>query len=246
MKTIREKLHDSAATFAGFFRKEFIQIFRDRKMIAVLFFIPVMQLVMFGLALTSEVKNIKLAIIGKPSPIAREIERRALESGWFKSAGIFQNDIGSPAELIISGKAEAALILPYEGLNRNFQGLAAAGSGPAGQASAKQKAANSISFFYESGKMAQNGKPAQLLINAINAQRAQQISAYVSQILARIAAEKGMPQSAMKIENRIMFNHYLETKNFMVPALAAMGSYLVILLVCAMSITKEKETGTME
>ena len=227
---MRKKLKDSAATFSGFFRKEFIQIFRDRKMIAVLFFIPLMQLVMFGLALTSEVKNIKLAIIGKPSPITREIERRTLESGWFKSAGIFQYDIGNPAELIISGKAEAALVIPYEGLEKNFQGQASAGN---------------AGYSYE-GKKAEHGKPAQLLINAINAQRAQQISAYVSQILARIASERGNMQAAMQIETKIMFNHYLETKNFMVPALAAMGSYLVIMLVCAMSITKEKETGTME
>ena len=49
-----------ARTLAGFIFKEFTQIFRDPKMIVALFFIPLMQLVMFGLALTSEVKNIEL------------------------------------------------------------------------------------------------------------------------------------------------------------------------------------------
>ena len=44
----------------GLIRKEFIQIFRDPKMIAAILFIPIMQLTLFGLALTSEVKNIKM------------------------------------------------------------------------------------------------------------------------------------------------------------------------------------------
>ena len=65
-------------TLRGFIRKEFIHIFRDRKMIAVLFFIPTVQMIMFGLALTSEVKNIELAIYSKPNPIARKIQSKAI------------------------------------------------------------------------------------------------------------------------------------------------------------------------
>ena len=50
-------------TLAGFIKKEFIQITRDPKMIVAIFFIPVMQTVMFGLALTSDVKNIEFLVV---------------------------------------------------------------------------------------------------------------------------------------------------------------------------------------
>jgi ABC-2 type transport system permease protein len=200
----------------GFMTKEFIQIFRDKKMTGAIFFIPILQLIMFGTALTSEVKNIKFAVVSKPSKIAREIESKALASGWFEKAkNINGGQIADPAELILSQKAEAVLIAPKEGFEFAFE----------------------------------RGKPAQLLINAINAQRAQQIDMYVKQILAGIAKNYGYDINAASLINmdvRVMYNHYMNTSDYMLPALIAMASFIVMLAVCSMSITKEKETGTME
>ncbi|MBO4556471.1 MAG: ABC transporter permease, partial [Elusimicrobiales bacterium] len=204
-------------TLRGFIRKEFIHIFRDKKMIAVLFFIPTVQMIMFGLALTSEVKNIELAIYSKPNPIARKIQSKAIESGWFAKADIIYGN-EEPSAIIEEGRTEAVLVFPEEG----------------------------------SAKIMEKGGSAQLLINAINAQRAQQINAYISQIFSQASQETAKQAgidsavNAIHIEYRVMYNHYLDTKNFMVPALVVMAGFMVILLVCAMSITKEKETGTME
>jgi ABC-2 type transport system permease protein len=201
----------------GFIKKEFIQIFRDKKMIGAIFFIPIIQLIMFGTALTSEVRNIKFAVISKPTEISREIETKAFASGWFKKAkGVSGARVSDPAELILSQKAEAVLIAPKEGFE----------------------------FAFERG-----GKPVQLLINAINAQRAQQIDMYVKQIIMETAKELGYDITAAGIINidvRIMYNHYMNTSDYMLPALIAMASFIVLLAVCSMSITKEKETGTME
>lgn len=204
-------------TLRGFIRKEFIHIFRDRKMIAVLFFIPTVQMVMFGLALTSEVKNIELAIYSKPNPIARKIQSKAIESGWFAKADIIYGN-EEPSAIIEEGRAEAVLVFPEEG--------------PA--------------------KIMEKGGSAQLLINAINAQRAQQINAYISQIFTKASQETAKQAgidsagNAIHIDCRVLYNHYMDTKNFMIPALSVMAGFMAILLVCAMSITKEKETGTME
>ncbi len=139
---------------AGFIIKEFIQILRDRKMIGAIFFIPVIQLVMFGFALTSEVKNITLVMVSPPSKMARDIEARALASGWFSRVDINGAQIADPAELLTSQKAEAALVAPKEGFEYAFEHL---------------------------------DKPAQLLINAINAQRAQQVDGYIKQIVLQTA-----------------------------------------------------------
>lgn len=201
-----------ALTLAGFIKKEFSQILRDPKMIVALVFIPVVQLVMFGSALTSEVKNITFAVVSSPSQIASDIKAKAAASGWFKivDAG------GDPAELILSQKAEAVLVAPKEG------------------------------FEYA---LARGDKPAQLLINAINAQRAQQVDGYVKQIVLEVAAERGFDLAAggiIKMDTRVLYNHYMTTAYYMIPALIAMAAFIVILIVSSMAIAKEKETGTME
>ena len=204
-------------TLAGFIRKEFIQIFRDPKMLVALFFIPLMQLIMFGLALTSEVKNIELAVISRPSALAREVQTRALASGWFKNVqGIDPQNITAPSQLLTRRQAEAVLVAPAEGLEAALE---------------------------------RGDKPVQILVNAINAQRAQQVDTYIRQILARTAAAHGYNLSGpglIQLDTRVLFNHYMDTTDFMVPALLVMSSFIVLLIVCSMSITKEKETGTME
>lgn len=204
-------------TLAGFIAKEFTQIFRDPKMIVALFFIPLMQLIMFGLALTSEVKNIEFAVVSRPSALAREVQTRALASGWFKKAEHIDGaNVPDPAALLTQRRAEAVLVAPAEGLEAALE---------------------------------RGDKPVQLLINAINAQRAQQVETYVRQILARAAASHGYNLAGaglIELDIRVMFNHYMDTTDFMVPALLVMSSFIVLLIVCSMSITKEKETGTME
>lgn len=203
-------------TLIGFIKKEFIQISRDPKMLVAIFFIPVMQTIMFGLALTNEVKNIEFLVVSKPSPIAREITRRALASGWFKEVKDVNGvQAENPSSLLLDNRAEAVLIAPKEGFEYALE----------------------------------HGKPIQLLINAINAQRAQQVEAYVKQIIARVAEDRGANNYSVGViglDYKVMFNHYMDTADFMVPALMVMATFLVMSLVCAMAITKEKETGTME
>lgn len=203
-------------TLAGFIKKEFIQIVRDRKMIVAIFFIPVMQTVMFGLALTSEVKNIEFMVVSKPDAVARQITDKALASGWFKAVkGINGAQVQAPESLLLTQKAEAVLIAPKEGL----------------------------AYALEHGD-----KPIQLLVNAINAQRAQQVEGYVKQIVARVAAKNGYNTGAslIDLDTRVLFNHYMNTTDFMIPALMVMSTFVVIMVVSSMAITKEKETGTME
>ncbi|WP_424244342.1 ABC-2 type transport system permease protein [Elusimicrobium posterum] len=204
-------------TLRGFIRKEFEQILRSKQMIVALVFIPVVQLVMFGSALTSEVKNIKFVVVSKPTKIAQQIEERALSSGWFKEVkDINGAQVLDPADILIRQKAEAVLVAPKEGFE----------------------------YALEHGD-----KPIQLLINAVNAQRAQQVDTYVKQIIAEIAVANGYDINAMSLINmdiRVMYNHYMNTSDFMIPALIAMATFIVLLVVCSMSIAKEKETGTME
>ena len=68
----------------AFVKKELRQALRDPRMKFLLFVMPVIQLTIFGLALNSDVKNIKL--YARPmanDPLLRDVKRDALASGWF-------------------------------------------------------------------------------------------------------------------------------------------------------------------
>ena len=53
--------------FIAFVRKEFFHIFRDRRTMLILLGMPVVQIILFGFAITTEVKNVRVAVLD-PSP----------------------------------------------------------------------------------------------------------------------------------------------------------------------------------
>src|SRR5688572_30025848 len=58
--------------FITFLRKEFAHVLRDRKTLLILFGMPIMQILIFGFALTNEVKNAKIVIVDKAKDIATQ------------------------------------------------------------------------------------------------------------------------------------------------------------------------------
>lgn len=63
-------------TFFAFVKKEFFHILRDKRTILILMGMPVMQIVLFGFALSTEVKNIKVAVM---APVQDEMIRQLVE-----------------------------------------------------------------------------------------------------------------------------------------------------------------------
>jgi len=99
-------------------RKELIQTLRDVRMRVLLFGAPIIQLTIFGLALSTEIKNIKLAAFSQPEDaMFRRVAEGFYASGWFVRINHMPG--ADPFELIASGRADAALISPKEGLARS-------------------------------------------------------------------------------------------------------------------------------
>ena len=108
-------------TLLGFIRKEFIQALRDPRMRVVLFFVPVIQLTLFGVALSNEVKNVRLAAVyGPKDSLARQVVDHAYGSGWFLPAATSPSE-NDPFRWIQSGDADAVLIAPGEGLEHEIE-----------------------------------------------------------------------------------------------------------------------------
>jgi ABC-2 type transport system permease protein len=185
--------------------------------IGALLFVPIIQTIIFSIALSNEVKHIKFAIISRHQDIiASKIRKKTDANKWVDNASaIGSTNFVNITNYIMSGKAEAVLVAPFEGFKKGFE----------------------------------KRKPSQLLIDAKNAQRARQIEFYVNAVLQETIKES-FPQfsniNLIKIIPRILYNHTLNTTPFMIPTIAIMAMFILVMLVCCMSITKEKEEGTME
>lgn len=73
--------------FFAFVRKEFLHILRDRRTLLILFGLPFVQVLLFGFALTNEIKNAKIAILDNDKSVhSQQITARLLSSGYFQLA----------------------------------------------------------------------------------------------------------------------------------------------------------------
>jgi ABC-2 type transport system permease protein len=207
------------ATIIAFLKKEFAQVLRDPKMRIILLVLPLMQMMVFGLAISTEVKNIKLGTIYNPNDtILRRIEERSFSSKWFIPAigrGTLNNQNSDPNEQIRSGRADVVLISP-----------------PGGLARAIERGEGQI----------------QLLIDATNVIRAQSIERYMESITNEVLRDEFhiISKTPINFDVRILYNPALESAIFMVPGTMAMILCIVTILLTSMSIAREKEMGTFE
>ena len=105
-------------TIRGFIKKELIQALRDMRMRALIFAVPAIQMTLFGFALSTEVRNVRLSVISKPGDVlASRVAQRCFASGWFIPA----KGVEDPFEAVKSGRAEAVLIAKPKGFLHSFK-----------------------------------------------------------------------------------------------------------------------------
>jgi ABC-2 type transport system permease protein len=104
------------AVIKGFIKKEFTQVFRDPRMKGLLFLAPLLQLTLFGIAITNEVSHIKLATLwrGSNQYVLEQFEQKIYASTWFEKAILSESDqekaLIDPSFLFSSGQAEVVLM----------------------------------------------------------------------------------------------------------------------------------------
>jgi ABC-2 type transport system permease protein len=175
--------------------------------------LPVIQLTVLGFAVSSEVKNIKLAVFAQADDVmVGKIARRAFATGWFVPAEVKGTD---PVEWLRSGRADVVLAAPEKGLGNDLK---------------KGRAR------------------LQVLIDASNAVKARQIANYVSQVTGYVAAEETgySPPDDFNFSLRVLYNPSQKSAVFLVPGVMVIVLCVVSILLTAMSLAKEKETGTFE
>ncbi|MDR0744638.1 MAG: ABC transporter permease [Holosporales bacterium] len=203
----------------GFLKKEIIQTLRNPIMVFALLFMPVVQAFLLSYAITNEPKNISIAIDAKPNDyLIHRIYEHAISSGWFIKTQSNDNELFNVVKAM---RTNIALIAPKAGFSKSIM---------------KGEDAN-----------------IQVLIDASNVIKAQSISAYIKYIVHSVITNE-LSKNIIKVNNikaidfkpRILFNPEMDTKVFIVPSVMVIVVAMTILSLVCVSITKEKEMGTME
>ena len=95
-------------------KKEFNQIRRDRRLAISLILPPVVQLTLFGFALSAAVTNVRLGVVDDSgSPESRELIATLTESKSFRLAGYYfsVNELG---DAVSRGSVDAGIVVPYD------------------------------------------------------------------------------------------------------------------------------------
>ena len=97
--------------FIAFVKKEFYHIFRDRRTMLILLGMPVVQIILFGFAISTEVKNVRLAVLDPSNDVVtRKIIDRLDASEYFTVTARFH----SPQEMeaaFLKNKVDMAIVL---------------------------------------------------------------------------------------------------------------------------------------
>lgn len=204
--------------------KEFIQIFRDPRMKAVIFIMPIIQVMVFGYAVTTDVKRIPTAVYDLDNtPDSRNLIREFTYSSYFDVKKDISTDEDQKA--LIDKSVVNAVIR----INRGF--------------SADLKANKTARFqLIVDGT---DSNTASIILTYAN-QIVERYSAKVLGNRSKVMLDRINRFPKIQLRTRSWFNENLESRNFYVPGVIALIVMLITLLLTSMAIVREKEIGTIE
>src|SRR5262245_42198343 len=205
-------------------RKEFIHIIRDPRTLAVMFFTPLLQLVLFGYAATSDVRNIPMAVYDQDrTPQSRHLVDAFVQSGQFSVAQMAGSE-QDLARLVDNGSVRAGLIVPP-----NYASDLVGGRGA------------QIGFVLDGSDptVASSALSSARLIGQTEATNVQQ------QTLARRGGGLALAPP-MEVRTRVWYNPDMVSGVFMVPALIGLVLQMQATLLTSSAIVRERERGTIE
>jgi ABC-2 type transport system permease protein len=211
--------------------KEFLQIRQDRRMIPIIFVAPVVQLVVFGFAVNTDVTRVPTVLVDQDRTAAsRALVDRFTRSGYFELVGV--EDAASGLDRwLVRGDAQVALVIA-----RGYGAAVAGGGTPRVQviADGSDSSSATVALGYGAGIVAAAG--------------AETMAERLRQWAARAAAEGNAASAPGRIElvPRVWYNPDLKSRWFYVPAVLAMILMIMTMLLSAMGVVREKEIGTLE
>lgn len=200
-------------------RKEALQLRRDRRSLVLAFVLPVLLVLIFGAAISLDVRDLPLAVLDRDrSPASRELVEAFQASGYFSLAARLD---GLPAadRLLARGRARVVLVIP-PGYARDL--AAGRGGGAVVQALVDGGDANTATI-------------------ALN-----YADAITAGVAARVGGGGPAGPPRVVAEARVWYNEALESARTIVPGLIGVIMAIIAAMLTALTIAREWERGTME
>ena len=205
-------------------KKEFIQLKRDKRMIPLVFIAPLIQLLLFGYVVQTEIKNIDMVVVDSDrSAESRVLTEKFVNAGYFKIAARVDGE-AQIAEYIRADKATIGVIIP------------------GGYRAAIASGRTAEVMLVVDGSDSNAGVQAQQFAVRIIASRSQEL------MEKRLSAVRAIAPKISTVEPRIRvwYNPDLKSVNFMIPGLMGLIITIITTLVTSLAIVKERERGTLE
>jgi len=201
----------------AFIKKEFYHIFRDYRSMIILFGMPVVQVLLFGFAITNDINDVKIAIMDhSKDEVTREITQKIISSNYF---------------------------LLLDNLSSNDQ---------IEEAFKKGEIKQVVIFEPDFAKKLEREGSAdiQLILDASEPNTANMLNAYTTGIINTYSLQRMIKLNLIPIsiqaETQMLFNSELKSVYMFVPGVITVLLMLVSAMMTSISITREKELGTME
>lgn len=202
--------------------KEFRQIKRDKRVLAILTLVPALLLLLNGYALNFDVKHIKMAVYdAEKSKQSREFVNSFITSGYFDYQMVVE-DYNNAKELIDEGKVKLVLVIPPKFSQELLSGRQA-----------------TIQVLVD-GMDANSAATIIGYSQAVTLQYSQKI---ILQNLSKIGRQSFIP---INYQSKVWYNPELKSAKFLVPGLIAFILAITGVIATSLSIVKEKERNTIE
>ena len=202
--------------FIGFIKKEFYHIFRDKRSLFILFGMPIAQILLFGFAITNEINNVDIAILDHSKDATTKEIINKIAASKYFSINQFIEKESDIETVFKKGKVKAVL---------NFD------------------------KDFSKSLVKENNASIQVITDATDPNTANTITNYVNAILQSHLKEqnKSLSQVYQIVpQTHMVFNPELKSVYMFVPGVMTIILMLVSAMMTSISITKEKELGTME
>lgn len=213
----------SLVRLAAIARKELLQLRRDRLTLAMMVVLPLVQLLLFGYAINTDVRNAPTAVLDDDrSARSRDLVRRMEATGFYAIVG-HVHDHAELSRAFRSGTARVGVVIP-EGYGRE---LARGGTGRV--------------------QLIVDGSDPQTVASAANT-AAGLVADRATALSIERMQRRGIPPAPppLMLETNTWYNPELRTAVFVVPGLVGLILTMTMVMLTAMAIARERERGTLE
>lgn len=202
--------------FKGFIIKEFYHIFRDYRTLMILFGMPVVQLLLFGYALTNDIKDANIAILDQSKDVmTQKLTSKILSSGYFRLARTLDSESQIEAAFRRGNIKQVIIFEPDFAENLQSEGTA------------------SMQVLAD----ASDPNTARILTSYV--------VGIVRDFQDEILQNRELPVKIIP-EVKMMYNAELKSVFMFVPGVITVLLLLISAMMTSISIAREKEMGTME